>query len=54
MNEIENLQNQLKICEKNANDLKGALLFFASVIKSGEPWTDFCQQVLDRWTINVK
>lgn len=29
-------------------DLKRCLGFFASVIKSGEPWTETCQQEYDK------
>jgi len=45
---IEALRTKILRDTAELEQLRAALGFFASVIKSGEPWTQECQRQLDR------
>lgn len=50
--ELEDVKARLASVEADAKErerkLRTALSFFASVIKSGEPWSDTCQWFIDQ------
>jgi hypothetical protein len=41
--EIESLRSRLEAAERERQDARNAVSFFASVIKSGEPWSAACE-----------
>lgn len=49
--EVNYLHSELgdyyEFCDKKRNEARQTIAFFASVIRSGEPWTEECQKEFD-------
>lgn len=46
--EWEELREELRLLREERADLRAALSFAASVIRSGEPWTAACEEKIGR------
>jgi hypothetical protein len=46
--EVARLRQRIATLEAQVADMGTTLSFFASVIKSGEPWTPSCQQAYEK------
>lgn len=47
-NEVENLESEVSFLEEKHNELKQALSFAACCIKSGESWTETCEEIIGK------